>query len=101
MLDKRCVRNPCWSLTGKLDEGNGTRTADSAGNKSGTLENDVAWTAGVSRAAVNLDGVDDYIDLPRLDLTDSTITPSAWVINSSFATGVSRRTICVEGRRLD
>ena len=45
----------------------------------------------MSGAAVNLDGVDDYIDLPRLDLTGSTITLSAWVRNSSFATGISQR----------
>ena len=75
----------------KLDERNGTKTADSAGNKHGSLENGVAWTTGVSGAAVYLDGVNGYIDLPRLDLTGSTITLSAWVRNSSFATGVSQR----------
>ena len=49
------------------------------------------WCARKSEAAVNLDGVDDYIDLPRLDLTGSTITLSAWARNSSFATGISQR----------
>jgi hypothetical protein len=52
----------------KLGEDNGTRTVDSAGNKSRRLENRFAW----------------------LDLTGSTMTLSAWARNSSFATGVSQ-----------
>ena len=54
----------------------------------------------MSGAAVNLDGVDDYIDLPRLDLTGSTMTLSAWVRNSELRDR-SLATICVERRRLD
>ena len=76
----------------KLDEGTGTTTNDAvAGGGTGTLQNGARWTTGKSSAAVNMDGADDYISLPRLDVTGSAITLSAWVKNSSFATGVEQR----------
>lgn len=74
-----------------LDEGTGTTTNDAVTGGSGTLQNGATWTTGKSSAAVNMDGRDDYISLPRLDVTGSAITLSAWVRNSSFPTGVEQR----------
>ena len=37
-----------------------------------------------------MDGIDDYISLPPIDVTGSAMTLSAWVKNSSFATGVEQ-----------
>ena len=68
----------------KLDEGTGTTTTDSAASSSGTLRNGATWTAGRSGTAVNMDGVNDYISLPSLEVTGSAITLAAWVKNSSF-----------------
>jgi len=75
----------------ELDEGAGTTTNDAVAGGTGTLQDDAMWTTGKSGAAVNMDGAGDYISLPRIDVTGSAITLSAWVKNSSFATGVEQR----------
>ena len=75
----------------ELDEGAGTTTNDAVAGGTGTLQDDATWTTGKSGAAVNMDGAGDYISLPRIDVTGSAITLSAWVKNSSFATGVEQR----------
>ena len=75
----------------KLDEGTGTTTSDAVAGGTATLQSGATWTTGKSSAAVNMDGVDDYISLPRLDVTGSAITLSAWLKNSSFPTGVEQR----------
>jgi concanavalin A-like lectin/glucanase superfamily protein/Big-like domain-containing protein len=75
----------------QLDEGTGTTTNDAVAGGTGTLQDDATWTTGKSGAAVNMDGAGDYISLPRIDVTGSAITLSAWVKNSSFATEVEQR----------
>jgi hypothetical protein len=75
----------------KLDEGTGMTTSDAVAGGTGTLQNGATWTTGKSSTAVNMDGADDYISLPRIDVTGSAITLSAWVKNSSFPTGVEQR----------
>ena len=77
----------------ELDEGTGTTTADSDASRTGTLQNGATWTTGRDGTAVNMDGVDDYISLPQIEVTGSAITLSAWVKNSSFPTGVNQRFI--------
>jgi hypothetical protein len=77
----------------ELDEGAGTATVDSVTGGSGTLRNGAAWTAGQHGSAVSMDGVDDYITLPRHDVAGSAITLAAWVKTSSFPTGVNQRFI--------
>ncbi len=77
----------------KLDEGTGTTTRDAVASRSGTLQNGASWTTGRIGAAVNMDGTNDYIALPQIDLTGSAMTLSAWVKNSSFPTGVEQRFI--------
>ena len=74
----------------ELDEGTGTTTTDSVGSGTGTLQSGAAWTTGRNGAAVSMDGIDDYISLPPVDVTGSAMTLSAWVKNSSFATGVEQ-----------
>jgi len=77
----------------KLDEGTGTTTRDSVGNRTGTLTNGAKWTTAQSSAAASLDGVNDYITLPSLEVTGSTLSITAWVKNTSFPSGVSQRFI--------
>ena len=70
----------------KADENTGTTAADSTGNGStGTLTSGAGWTTGQSGAAVNLDGVNDYVQVgahSKLVLT-SAASFSAWI----YATG--------------
>ena len=77
----------------KLNEGTGTKTVDSVVNRSGTLGNGAKWTTGQSGYAVTMDGVDDFIALPSIQITTSAITLAGWVKNSSFPTGVAQRFI--------
>ena len=77
----------------KLDEGTGSTTRDAAADRGGTLQNGATWTTGKSGPAVNMDGANDYISLPPIDVTGSAITLSAWVKNASFPTGVEQRFI--------
>jgi hypothetical protein len=67
----------------KLDEGRGTRVADSAGQLHGTVSPEAAWTTGVLGSALRLDGKtwsagggDDHRQLP---LRDSARSIAAWV----------------------
>ena len=76
-----------------LNEANGTSTFDSLASRSGTLRNGVVWTTGRMGAAVSMDGVDDYISLPSLEVTGYAISLTAWVKNSSFPTNVAQRFI--------
>src|SRR5688572_12538691 len=77
----------------ELNEGSGTTITDSVDGGRGTLQNGAAWTAGRSGSAVSMDGVDDYIALPRQDTTGSAITLAAWLKTSSFPSGVNQRFI--------
>jgi hypothetical protein len=77
----------------KFNEGSGTTTIDSAQNRSGTLRNGARWVTGLSGTAVAMDGVDDYIALPALDVTGQAFSIAVWVRNTSFPTGVSQRFI--------
>jgi hypothetical protein len=71
------------------NEGTGTILTDASGNAhNGTLVNGPTWVAGREGKAVNLDGTNDYINIP--DHADYTLTPtvsytwSAWVKNNNF-----------------
>jgi hypothetical protein len=77
----------------ELNEGSGTTVTASFDGGRGTLENGAAWTTGHTGSAVNLDGVDDYVGLPRLDVTGTSITLAAWLKTSSFPSGVNQRFI--------
>jgi hypothetical protein len=77
----------------KLDEGTGTTTRDTVASRTATLTNGATWTTGKGSAAVSLDGSNDYIKLPSLDVTGSKLTLMAWVKHSSWATGVAQRFI--------
>ena len=77
----------------ELDEGVGEATTDSAASRTGALENGAAWASGRSGSAVSMDGIDDFIALPALEVTGSAITLAAWVRNSSFPSNVRQRFI--------
>ena len=66
----------------KFDENTGATTADSSGNNNtGTLSSGATWTTGQSGSAVNLDGVDDYVQVgaqSSLALTTAG-SLSAWI----------------------
>jgi len=76
-----------------LDEGTGPTTTDSTGNDIGTLQNGAMWTTGHTGAAVNLDGVDDYISVTNLAVGGPALSLTAWVKNSSLASGIDQRFI--------
>ena len=72
------------SLVGwwKFDEGSGGTAYDSSGyGNDGTLEGDPKWVPGYLAGAIQLDGIDDYIDCgndPSVNITRE-ITLAAWV----------------------
>ena len=90
-----------------FNEGSGTTAANAAGSGLvGTLTNGATWGAGRNAGAVQLDGVNDYVELGNpaaLQLTGS-MTVSAWVNSAAFpvddAAIVSKRGTSV-GYQLD
>lgn len=66
----------------KFNEGSGTTAYDSAGDNDGALKNGAGYaTDGVCGYALELDGEDDYCEVPdddTLDITDE-ITIEAWI----------------------
>ena len=91
-----------------FDEVSGTSAADASGHGlNGTLTNGPTWAAGRYGNAVNVDGVDDYVDLGNpagLQFTGS-MTISVWVFSSAFpgddAPIVSKRGTGELGYQLD
>src|SRR5262249_34720109 len=65
----------------KFDEGSGAQALDSTGNgNTGRLLNGAGWAAGIKGTALNLDGVDDYVDVgTTLKVTSANFTIEAWV----------------------
>ena len=81
----------------ELDEGQGTTTTDSAGAETGTLRNGALWTTGLFNGAVDLDGVDDYVSLPALEVASPEITLTAWVRNAGTSNGALQPFVAKEG----
>jgi hypothetical protein len=77
----------------RLDEGTGSAASDAASGYTGTLLGGAAWTAGHSGMGVGLDGADDFIALPAIDVAGSALTIAAWVKSSSFSPSVDQRFI--------
>jgi chitodextrinase len=75
----------------RLDEGGGSSAGDAAGSYTGTLANGAQWTGGQIAGGVGLDGVDDYIALPGLDVAGSALTIAAWVRSTAFSSSVDQR----------
>lgn len=73
------------SLTGhwRMDEASGSTVSDSSpcGMNSGILRGGAGWTTGKNGAAISLDGVDDYAEIPDHSSLGgmSALTVSAWV----------------------
>lgn len=63
----------------EFDDGAGLTASDSSGNgNTGTLTNGPTWTgAGRKGGAIVLDGVNDYVDVPAVALSEFTV--AAWV----------------------
>jgi hypothetical protein len=78
------VSNASAELVGhwRFDEGSGTTAHDQSGNgNDGTLINDPVWATGIINGALQLDGIDDYVNCgndPSLNFTDA-VTLAAWV----------------------
>ena len=91
-----------------FNEGSGTTAADASGSGlTGTLTNGATWGAGRNAGAVQLDGVNDFVELGNpaaLQLTGS-MTVSAWVNSAAFpvddAAIVSKRASGEVGYQLD
>ena len=72
----------------KLDETSGTSAADSSGSgRTGTLQNMAGneWTTGMIDGALQFDGINDYISLPRASAleTGSAKSATAWFKDTS------------------
>ena len=91
-----------------FNEGSGTTAADASGHGLiGTLTNGGTWGAGRNASAVQLDGINDFVELGNpaaLQLTGS-MTVSAWVNSAAFpaddAAIVSKRSGSEIGYQLD
>jgi hypothetical protein len=73
-----------WSF----DEGSGNTAKDHSGNGNDGIIYGGAWTNGIAKYALSLDGYNDYVivpDSPSLDITQE-ITLSAWVIFDTIVT---------------
>ena len=83
----RTLRLPASRRLTHSTKASGTTATDASGHGiTGTLTNGPTFTAGKYGNAVNLDGINDYVDLGNptaLQLTGS-MTLSAWVYVSSF-----------------
>ena len=68
----------------KFNEGSGTTVEDSSGNgNDGTINGDATWTTGKNGGGLDFDGLDDYVDVGDIDLTDA-FTIAAWIKISSM-----------------
>ena len=73
----------------RLDEALGTTAADSSGyGNHGQLQGDPQWVPGYDGGAVELDGMDDYVQVPHDETltADTEVTVMAW-INTERHTG--------------
>ncbi len=63
-----------------LDDGDGDTAVDSSANaRHGTLHGGATWTTGFHGGALHLDGVDDHVEIPPLNLHSDTVTITAWL----------------------
>ena len=65
-----------------FEEGTGTTAGDSSGyGNNGTLTGGAGWAAGYFGTALELDGVDGYVDVPHNETlnTDDEATVMAWI----------------------
>jgi hypothetical protein len=65
----------------KMDENSGNIVSDSRSNKNGMLKNGPAWrpSGGKMNGAVELDGMDDYIDIGTIDIeSNEGLTIALW-----------------------
>ncbi len=72
------------SLVGwwRLDDGSGTTAVDSSGNgNDGALMGDPQWAVGKVGGALQLDGDDDFVDVPHAPIltVDNEVTVMAWI----------------------
>ena len=64
----------------KFDESSGSIATDSTGHGyDGTLVNGPTWTSGVMDGAIELDGIDDYVEVPGFPNLTTSFTMTAWV----------------------
>ena len=65
----------------KLDEDSGTAVSDSVGTFTGILVGDPTWTNGRVGNALDFDGVDDYVTIPREPSLEGmeSFTYEAWI----------------------
>jgi len=80
-----------------LDDGAGTLALDASGNgNDGTVNGEPLWGAGMIDGALELDGVDDYVDCGNpsiLDFGTGDFTVSAWI----NMTATERGTVYAKG----
>jgi len=71
----------------RLDDAFGSVALDWSGyNNHGSLQGDPQWTLGYDGGALQLDGVDDYVEIPHADIltVDAEVTAMAWIKAASL-----------------
>ncbi|MEN6335873.1 MAG: LamG-like jellyroll fold domain-containing protein [Phycisphaerales bacterium] len=71
----------------RLDEGAGVTANDASGHGNhGTLKGNPKWTAGILGQALDLDGVDDFVEIPHSDslTVDKNVTVTAWIKTTQY-----------------
>jgi len=73
-----------------FDEDSGTAAKDTSGNDNDGTIYGATWTDGKFGKALNFDGGDDYVDLPKLfDFSNTNLTLEAWAYSNSTGTDMT------------
>ena len=79
--------NPDLFAQWLLNEGSGITATDSSDNgRDGILTNNPVWSGN----ELQFDGVDDYVNLGKLDISGSELTLTGWVQSADLANCISR-----------
>jgi hypothetical protein len=74
----------------KLDEGAGSTAVDWSGHGNhGTLMGAPQWVEGFDGGAIQLDGTQDYVEIPPVGINSNTVSMTAWVKRDGDQTGWS------------
>jgi len=82
----------------RLDDGSGTTALDeSAHRRDGTASGNPVWTSGTHGGALELDGLDDLVSIPALDLDTDTLTITTWLERHGDQDGFAGIVFCRGG----
>lgn len=71
---------------------------DAVGQCAGTIQGGPMWQAGQNGQAIQLDGQDDFVEIPALNLNTNTITICAWVNADAGIAQIPGIVLCRSGQ---